>query len=75
MGELPGIFLKVNAADVYPGRLAPGLYVDPAADTEASKAARTRLTAMLTELNPAGGKVDGNDKGGKPGKKKKKKQQ
>ncbi len=30
----------------------------PAADTEASKAARQRLTAVLTELNPAGGKSD-----------------
>ena len=47
--------------------------IEPAADTEASKEARTRLTAVLAELNPAGGKVDGNDKGGKPGKKNKKK--
>jgi len=30
------------------------------ADTEASKAARQRLTAVLAELNPAGGKTDPN---------------
>ena len=30
-----------------------------AADTDASGAARTRLTAVLAELNPAGGKTDG----------------
>jgi arylsulfatase A len=47
--------------------------VESASDTETSKAARTRLTAVLAELNPAGGKNDSNDKGGKPGKKKKKK--
>jgi hypothetical protein len=29
------------------------------ADTEVSKAARARLTAVLAELNPAGGKTDG----------------
>ncbi len=29
------------------------------ADTEASKAARARLTAVLADLNPAGGKTDG----------------
>jgi hypothetical protein len=41
-------------------------------DTPASKAARQRLSAALTELNPAAGKTDE----GKPaGKKKKKKQQ
>ena len=28
------------------------------ADTDASKAARARLTAVLAELNPAGGKSD-----------------
>ena len=50
--------------------------VASSADTEASNAARTRLTAVLAELNPAGGKTDGGDgKGKKPGKKKKKKQQ
>ena len=48
--------------------------IEPAADTEASKAARARLSAVLTELNPAGGKVDGR-KADKPGKKKKKKKQ
>ncbi len=36
------------------------------ADTEASKAARQRLTAVLAELNPAGGKTD---VGAGPGKK------
>ena len=50
--------------------------VEPAADTDASKAARTRLTAVLAELNPAAGKADpGGEKGEKPRKKKKKKQQ
>lgn len=44
------------------------------ADTDASKAARTSLSAVLAELNPAAGKIDG-EKGGKAGKKKKKKQQ
>jgi arylsulfatase A len=41
------------------------------ADTEASKAARARLTAVLADLNPAAGKTDGADgkKGGKKGKK------
>ncbi|WP_395740123.1 sulfatase-like hydrolase/transferase [Prosthecobacter sp.] len=43
-------------------------------DTEASKAARTRLTAVLAELNPAAGKTDGGDgKAARPGKKKRKK--
>ena len=32
--------------------------IAPADDTEASKAARARLTAVLAELNPAGGKKD-----------------
>jgi arylsulfatase A len=32
--------------------------VEPAADSERSKAARQRLSAVLTELNPAGGKAD-----------------
>ena len=40
--------------------------VAPDADTEVSKAARARLTAVLAELNPAGGKTDG--AGGKGGK-------
>ena len=35
------------------------------ADTEASKAARARLTAALAELNPTGGKVDGGGNGKK----------
>ncbi len=48
--------------------------VAPAADTDFSKAARARLTAVLAELNPAGGKTDGAG-GAKAGKKRKKKQQ
>ena len=44
--------------------------VAASADTEVSKAARARLTAVLAELNPAGGKTDGSD--GKAAKKKKK---
>jgi arylsulfatase A len=46
--------------------------VAPGSDTEASKAARTRLTAVLAELNPAGGVADGG-KGGKKAEKRKKK--
>ena len=46
--------------------------VAPGADTEASKSARTRLTAVLAELNPAAGKSDGASKA-RTGKKKKKK--
>ena len=42
------------------------------ADTEASKVARVRLTAVLAELNPAGGKTDGGAGKGKGEKKKKK---
>ncbi len=45
-----------------------------AVDTDASRAARTRLAAVLAELNPAGGKAD--DAGGKgkgPNKERKKK--
>jgi arylsulfatase A len=50
--------------------------VDAAADTEDSKAARTRLTAVLADLNPAAGKSDpGGEKGEKPRKRKKKKMQ
>jgi arylsulfatase A len=45
--------------------------VAASADTEASKAARARLTAVLAELNPAGGKADG--EGGKAKKAEKKK--
>jgi len=42
--------------------------VAASADTDASKAARARLTAVLAELNPAGGKTDGaGGKGGKNG--------
>jgi arylsulfatase A len=37
--------------------------VAPADDTDASKAARARLTAALAELNPAGGKVDAQGEG------------
>jgi arylsulfatase A len=39
--------------------------VAPADDTEQSKAARQRLTAVLSDLNPAGGKIDG--EGGRGG--------
>ena len=39
-------------------------------DTEASKAARQRLTAVLAELNPAAGKTDRDGVGGKAAKKK-----
>lgn len=42
------------------------------ADTDASKTARARLTAVLADLNPAGGKTDKGD--GTPKKKGKKKQ-
>jgi arylsulfatase A len=43
--------------------------VAAAADTEASKAARQRLTAVLAELNPAAGKTDaGAANAKKPGK-------
>ena len=44
--------------------------VAAAADTDASKAARARLTAILTELNPAGGKKDIGGDGGKKAKQK-----
>ena len=43
--------------------------VAASADTDVSKSARARLTAVLAELNPAGGKTDGGD--GKMKKKKK----
>lgn len=50
--------------------------IAPAADTDASKAARTRLTDVLAQLNPAAGKGDADDapkmKKGKKGKGKKK---
>ena len=39
--------------------------VATSADTDASKAARARLTAVLADLNPAGGKTDGQGKAGK----------
>ena len=45
--------------------------VAASADTDASKAARGRLTTVLAELNPAGGKTDG--EGGKANKAEKKK--
>lgn len=45
----------------------------PSADTEASMAARARLTAVLAELNPAGGKAVGTGEGGKKKMRKKKK--
>jgi arylsulfatase A len=46
--------------------------VAASADTDASKSARARLTAVLAELNPAAGKTDGGD-GSKKAEKKKKK--
>ena len=47
--------------------------VAESADTDASKAARARLTAVLAELNPAAGKTDGAGKGGKAAKRERKK--
>jgi hypothetical protein len=48
--------------------------VAAADDSEASKAARARLTAALAGLNPAAGKTDGSDgKGAKKKKNRKKK--
>ncbi len=47
--------------------------ISASADTDASKSARARLTTVLAELNPAGGKTDA--AGGKVGQKKKKAQQ
>ena len=48
--------------------------VAAAEDSETSKAARARLTAVLAELNPAAGKTDGSDgKGAKKKKNRKKK--
>ena len=49
--------------------------IEPGQDTDASKTARARLSAVLTELNPAGGKTDGNGKRDAAGAKKKKKAQ
>jgi len=46
--------------------------ISASADTDASKAARARLTTVLAELNPAGGKTDA--AGGKAAKKKKAKE-
>jgi len=46
--------------------------VAPSADTEASKAARTRLTAALAKLNPAGGILDEGDGTGRHADKSKK---
>jgi arylsulfatase A len=45
--------------------------IAPAADTDASKAARARLTGVLAELNPAAGKTDGGGKAKPAGKKRK----
>jgi arylsulfatase A len=44
------------------------------AETDASKAARARLTAILTELNPAGGRTDPNAPAGKKAGARKRKQ-
>ncbi len=49
--------------------------VAASADTDASKAARARLTTVLTELNPAAGKTDGAGLSGKAKNKKKKAKQ
>lgn len=49
--------------------------VAASADTDASKAARARLTTVLTELNPAAGKTDGAGLNGKAKNKKKKAKQ
>ncbi|GDY21679.1 arylsulfatase [Verrucomicrobiota bacterium] len=49
--------------------------VAASADTDASKAARERLTKVLAELNPAGGKTDGARAGAKAAKKKRKPRQ
>jgi arylsulfatase A len=49
--------------------------IEPSADTPASKAARQRLTAILTELNPGGGKSDDGGADGKKAKKKNRKKQ
>ena len=49
--------------------------VAASADTDVSKAARARLTAVLAELNPAGGKTEGARAGAKAAKKRKKGQQ
>jgi arylsulfatase A len=46
--------------------------VPQTSDTELSKVARERLSAVLAELNPAGGKTEGGNGGKKGGKKKKK---
>ena len=47
--------------------------VAPSADTDAAKAARTRLTAVLAQLNPAGGIPDDGDGTGRHANKDKKK--
>jgi hypothetical protein len=47
--------------------------VPASADTAESKAARQRLTAILADLNPAGGKTDNNADGTPKQKKNKKK--
>ncbi len=63
-------FKMNNAAELFDTSDAPFVEkpIAPADDTEASKAARARLTAILAELNPAGGKKDaGPAKGARPG--------
>ena len=57
----PG-FKMNEKADLFDMSDAPFLEkaVAADADTEASKAARARLSAVLAELNPAGGKTDAN---------------
>jgi arylsulfatase A len=63
----PGFKLN-DAGNLYDMSDAPFVekLVAPAADTEASKAARKRLAAALAELNPAGGKTDGGRGGANP---------
>ena len=48
--------------------------VSASADTAASQAARRRLTTVLAELNPAGGKTDSGEGAQKAAKKKKRNQ-
>ena len=53
-------FKMNDAAELFEMSDAPFVEkpIAPDADTEASKAARARLSAILAELNPAGGKTD-----------------
>ena len=55
-------FKMNDAAELFDMSDAPFVEkpIAPAEDTEASKAARQRLTAILAELNPSAGKTDAN---------------